>query len=69
MYRISTPKWKSGVLGKVYEVQLDNDLKGTEANDFASGEMMISGNVSLLPFSTVSSLLCLLKYFFDLSPD
>lgn len=58
IYRISSPKWKSGALGKVYEVELERPLKGVrlylawftlsyqiEAKEFASGEMIISGSV------------------------
>lgn len=39
--RISSPKWRSGALGKAYEVELQRPLNGTEVEAFASGEMQL----------------------------
>jgi 16S rRNA pseudouridine516 synthase len=39
--RLSAPKVRAGALGKVYHVQLMNDLTGNEANVFASGKLVL----------------------------
>jgi len=39
--KLNSPRRKSGALGKVYQVQLQNMLNGTESATFASGKLML----------------------------
>lgn len=39
--RLAAPKVKAGALGKVYHVQLLNDLTGSEVATFASGKLLL----------------------------
>jgi len=41
VYRITSPKKKKGVMGKVYEIQLIHDLNGEEVKLFSSGELKL----------------------------
>jgi len=41
VYRITSPKKRTGVMGKVYEVQLHHALSGEEAKMFSSGDLRL----------------------------
>lgn len=62
-HRVSSPRYKGGALGKVYEIKLERPLTGNEASIVEAGELKLRGEEKPLryAFSSFCSVLIIIR--------